>query len=60
MKALEASICNESKRALIARMRKNKEARKEEMGEVEKFREAELNNLKLLLVHKKTQEGKAQ
>ena len=41
-------------------MRKNKEARKEEMGEVEKFREAELNNLKLLLVHKKTQEGKAQ
>ena len=34
----------------MAQMRKNKEARKEEMDEVEKFREAEMNNLKLLLL----------
>ena len=47
---MEASILNKAKRALMAQMRKNKEARKEEMDEVEKFREAEMNNLKLLLL----------
>ena len=34
----------------MAQMRKNKEARKEEMHEVKNFREAEINNLKLLLL----------
>ena len=50
IEAMEASIRNKAKRALMAQMRKNKEARKEEMDEVEKFREAEMNNLKLLLL----------
>ena len=50
IEAMEASIRNKAKRALMSRMRKNKEARKEEMDEVEKFREAEMNNLKLLLL----------
>ena len=47
---MEASIRNKAKRALMAQMRKNKEARKEEMDELEKWREAEMNNLKLLLL----------
>ena len=42
IEAMEASIHNGAKRALMAQMRKNKEARKEEMDEVE--------NLKLLLL----------
>ena len=45
-----ANIRNKAKRALMSRMRKNKEARKEEMHEVKNFREAEINNLKLLLL----------
>ena len=51
---MEASIRNQAKRALIAKMRKNKEnkegSKKEEVDEVKKLRDAEFNNLKLLIL----------
>ena len=50
IEAMEANIRNRAKRTFMAQMRKNKEARKKEMDEVKKFREAEMNNLKLLLL----------